>query len=528
MKTIFFTIALVCASCVQYHPKKVETPEVTSWKNKEEVVATGPPCPEKWWEIFQDPQLNELEETAMRQSPTIQAAIAQLKNAQAVYGEVRADQFPSADLFMMAQRQRIAKSTAGQLGAVSAGQATSTSGSSNLSFTPKDLAAPPSPPCPPSPPTTGPVEPTASESVAPAAAGTAAAAVPSAAQTQIPLHFSFFQITPEISYEVDLWGKYWSASKSALMQAKGANEDLAATRLFLAANVAATYFQLCNYDANIDVTQKAIISRTHEVELNQKRAEFGVATNVELREAQVVLRGAESDLEDLKRSRNLTEDALAALVGMPASIFQVKTNGIIPKAPPIPAGLPSALLQKRPDIRRLEYLIESARLDVGVAKTAFFPAVMLYANAGFESNAIHSLFKWQNHVWQLTGTLLQNLYDAGKRSSAVKAAKAKYKQSVANFLQNVMTAYQEVEDALYSIEAAKKRHAIREKELFESDDLYKLSSLRFKNGVENYFIVITAEQTYLQSAQAANDDALQAVTATVQLIRALGGSWQDT
>jgi len=498
-------------SCIQYRPPPVQKPEVTEWKS--EASETGEKLPEKynrytakWWEIFDDPVLNDLQEAALKNSPTIQLQIATLQESRAIWRYVRADQFPQLNLQGNANRTHLAKD------APIGGANTGSSSPSSSSLAPFSLSK--------SPATT---TPTNSSAAAPATAATTA--TPGLGTTVSPRNISFFQVTPELSYEIDFWGKYWGNSQATLMQAKASEEDVRTAYLQLTTSVAQNYFELKAYDETINIYQKTIVYYQHALDLTAARFTGGIVSAQDPLQAEVTLRTTQAQLEEIIRERAYSENSLATLVGIPASLFEFTSQGFTPKFPVIPAGLPMEILKNRPDVRSAEDQVEAARLFVGVAKTAFYPQISLFGIAGYESNKLHNLFKWKNHVLSITGQLLQTVYDGGRNSAELKRTKAVYRETVSTFINTILNAFEEAENAIFTVTSADREVERREAELAAAEDLLEITTLNYLNGLTTYLDVINAEQSLLQAERDYISSIQERAIATVSLVKALGGVW---
>ncbi|MDB6081661.1 MAG: outer membrane protein [Chlamydiia bacterium] len=510
-----YSLLFATTSCLEYNPHKQEVPLVKSWKTKQNTTEPAAKLPEehkiitKWWLIFEDPELNRLQEMALKQSPTLQLAAARLQEAQAFFTVQKSATYPDLNLAGVANRQHFPKTTA------------QSSRNSN------SVTAPPS--------VTSPNAASSSSSVIPSTTTPATTAAVSPASASNPLstitasppkqNQSFLQVAPVFSYEVDFWGRYSKATAAAYADVKAAEEALRTAYLLLTTQIAETYFDLQSQDAKIKVLTRTITSYEKEVSITSTKYTSGLSSALDFVQAEVELSTVQADLEATKNTRMLAENLLATLVGMPASSFTLPEQDFNPKFPHVPEGLPSEILVRRPDVKEAENHVEAARLTVGVAKTAFFPSITLTGAAGYQSNQLSSLFKWKNHVLSGTTSLLQPIFDGGYNLGNLRQAKAQYKQNVAIFLNTVINAYREVEDALYTYEAAKKQYMFREIEVRSAKKLLNLTSLQYENGLIDYLNVIFAERTALTAETDSIKTTREKVFAIVDLIKSLGGTW---
>ena len=514
--TLIFRVLLcfTLGSCVTYNPPPVKTPKATSWKNQTPTDKPLTECPESsmvfnvplapWWTVFNDEILNELEEKAIKQSPTIQNAVAKLEELQALYGVIRSEQFPQLNLSASYERQRFPVDS----GVISQSQQTTSS-----STTPTSPA-----------PVPGGTSPTSSS-----ASTTAAATVPSSAAPAqaFPRHLTTLSVLPTVTYEVDFWGQYWQQAASAFSRYEASAEDLRTALLMLTTNLADQYYQLRSLDNELFVLEKTYTSRKNAYDINEARYEAGIINALDALQAKVELADVEQDMENSKRLRAVSEDAIAVLIGEPASNFHLERKSVALKLPVIPPGIPSVTMQNRPDVRQAEILIEAQRLNVGVAKTAFFPAFTLNGYYGFQSDKAHTLFKWRNHVWDFTCAMVTPIFDAGQNYYNLKQAKAIYKEAVANFCDKVISAYGEIEDALFSVESRKKQVFFLKEEVKAAYEALNIANIRYRNGLIGYLDVIVLEKTALNSERQEVQTTKDEVSSIIQLIKSLGGSWTD-
>ena len=501
------SLLFITTACLEYHPKAINTPNVTQWKTEQkEQVPTV--CPEKWWQAFEDEKLNELEEEAIRQSPTLQLAIARLKEAKASVMITRADQFPELDLTGFANRERLASSTLGQRPMIQ-------------SLNPSRVASAPTQALPivfsaPS----GPI------SLSPTAP-----LPPSPRNTNIPIvntvkqYQTLLQITPEVTYEVDFWGKYSKLTQASVEQMKAQEEALNTAYLMLSTEVAARYFELQSYDAEIEVNQKATEAYEEQVKLSQAQYQAGLVNEINVLQFETEYYSSLAAYEEVTQLRAAAENLLATLVGKAASQFHMEKQKFAPKVLTVAAGLPFTLLKKRPDIRQAEHLVESNRLNVGVAKTAYFPTFIINGQAGYQSNKLSSLFDWKNRIWSATGSLFMPLFDGGRNHGDVLRAKAVYQESVATFLSTVITAYQEVETSLYSYRSLSKEYKQRLAEYRSAKGAKELTLARFDSGLIDYLTVIDADLVELSAQRDEIVTGRSRILANITLIKSLGGSW---
>jgi multidrug efflux system outer membrane protein len=529
---IIFSVSIFAGlpSCIQrYDAPAVNTPNVDSWKSKDKPPTAESPyadCPDPeqvlveasfrpWWKAFNDDKLNELEYEAIKESPKVQAAVARLEQAMGYYGITRASLFPQVVLDVGASRQRISRSqgfagnTANSAAAIpSAKNIVAKDASSSSS-----AAAPAAGPC------------TICLPIAPPMC-----ACPPPAPIPVPkpiTHISTLSVIPTLTYELDFWGKNWQATQSALKQVAAEQEDLQNTLLNLTTSVADAYLQTRTFDNELAILKKTIFTRRNNFKLNKEQYKAGLINGLAVEQARSDYENVAAQIEDTKRLRALSEHSLAELVGKPASTFTLEKVKTLPFLPTIASGFPSAMLQRRPDIRKALALIDSASLDVGVAKTEYFPDFTITLDYGFVSNKASNLFKWKNHVWLAAADAVTPLFTAGRIASNIEYAISKYKQSVASYLDTVLVAFQQVEDALYSIDATKKQllHLMRDEDA--SQKAYDIANTRYRMGLETYLTVVSAERTLLDVERLKIEVTRKQYSNTISLINSLGGYWSN-
>lgn len=520
-------------SCLDYHPPKKEAPMVKSWKTEQVEKKEAAKLPEardvivKWWLIFDDEELNRLQEEALAQNPNLMLAEARLKEAQAFFTIENSNRFPDLTLTGIADRRHLSKN-----GATAVPSLQSTNPNATAAPSPPFNNAPIARGIAPSMPIAAPL-PLLTPAAPPPGAPPPARAPSSPKLPKVPTvpkprrNVSFFQVAPQLSYEVDFWGRYSKAAASAKAEVKGAEEAVRTAYLMLTTQIAQVYYQIQALDAQIRVEKKTIFSYQHQVEITDAKFKAGISPALDFLQADVELTSLQAQYEETKKNRAIAENLLATLLGTPASLFTLPEQNFDPKFPYIPTGLPSEILKQRPDIREAEDNVESARLTVGVAKTAFFPSITLNGVAGYQSNKVSSLFKWKNHILSGTASLLQPIFDGGFNIGQLRLAKAQYEETVAMFLNTVITAYQEVEDSLSTYEISKKQNVFRTAEYKSAAKLLNLTNLQYQNGIIDYLNVIFAERTALTAELDSISTTNNRIFALINLIKSLGGTWES-
>lgn len=522
-KIVFFTLSSLfltgLTSCVQrYDAPPLNTPKVESWKTRETKDTTYADCPapeqilveasfRPWWQVFNDTKLNELEYEAIKESPKVQAAIGRLEQAMAFYGITRASLFPEIDLDVRVSRQRVSP-TAG-LANSSASTLSPAGGSIVAKDSSSSLLVPPVNPCVICPP-------------APVVATPTIPATP-----QPATHFTSIGVLPVLTYDFDFWGKNWQATQSALQQVTAEQEDVQNTLLQLTTSVADTYLQTRTYDRELELLERTLGTRQNNFDLNKTQFDAGLINELAVQQAKSDLESVAAAFENTSKLRSNAEHRLAELVGKPASEFTLERQKTLPALPTIAAGVPSTMLQRRPDIRQGLALIESASLNVGVAKTGYFPDFTLTLDYGFLSNKSSNLFKWKNHTWLAAIDAVTPIFTAGRIASTIDDAKAQYKQAVASYLDTVLVAFKQVEDALFNIEATKRQLNHLKLDVIASQKAYDLADTRYRMGIESYLTVVNTERTLLDAERVEIQVTREQFSNTISLINSLGGYWNN-
>jgi NodT family efflux transporter outer membrane factor (OMF) lipoprotein len=268
-----------------------------------------------------------------------------------------------------------------------------------------------------------------------------------------------------------------------------------------------------------------VVAYQQTLDLTKVRFETGIASDEDVAQAETQLASTQAQATDVGIQRAQLEHAIALLTGQPASTFSLSVALLQGEPPPIPIGLPSQLLERRPDIAASERRMAEANAQIGVTKAAFFPALTFSAAAGLESTSIASWFTWPARFFSIGPTLSQTLFDKGKRAAATEQARAQYDGSVASYRQTVLTAFQEVEDNLSALRILSRELEQQDAAVGSAERTLKLANDRYKSGIDSYLSVITAQTTLLTSQRTAVNLRMQQMTASVELIKALGGGW---
>ncbi|HEU4833548.1 MAG TPA: efflux transporter outer membrane subunit [Pyrinomonadaceae bacterium] len=429
--------------------------ETNDWKfaHPSDAVIRG-----NWWEMFNDPQLNGLEQQANTANQNIALADANFRAARAIVKESRSEYFPTVTTSpsIIVSRQ--------------SGAATH----SNVS--------------------------------------------PGRQSVNYTLPF-------DASWEPDFWGRIRNTVVASASEAQASAADLQNVRLSVEAELAFDYYQLRSLDAEKALLDSSITAYQQQLDLTRVRFQTGIVSDEDVAQAETQLETTQAQATDLGIARAQLEHAIALLTGQPASTFSLAPAPSDAKPPAVPVGLPSQLLERRPDIAAAERRVAEANADIGVTKAAFFPSLVLGVTGGVESTSIASWFTWPARFFSLGPTLSQTLFDKGRRKAATEVARAQYDATVANYRNTVLTSFQEVEDNLAALRILSHELDQQNEAVASAQRALTLSNERYKSGIDSYLNVITAQATLLNNQRTVVNLRTQQMTASVELIKALGGGW---
>ena len=332
----------------------------------------------------------------------------------------------------------------------------------------------------------------------------------------------------DATWEPDLWGRVRNTVRANTAEAQASAADVQNVRLSVEAELAFDYYQLRSNDAEKRLLDATIAAFQQQLELTRVRLQTGIASDEDVAQAETQLETTQAQATDLGIQRAQLEHAIALLTGQPASTFSLPAETQAEAPPGIPVGVPSQLLERRPDIAAAERRVAAANAEIGVTKAAFFPSLVLSGTAGLESTSIASWFTWPARFFSLGPTLSQTLFDKGRRAAATEIARADYDATVATYRQTVLTAFQEVEDNLAALRILQQELDQQNTAVASAQRALQLATDRYKSGIDSYLNVITAQATLLSSQRSAVNLQMQQMTASVELIKALGGGWNDT
>jgi NodT family efflux transporter outer membrane factor (OMF) lipoprotein len=343
---------------------------------------------------------------------------------------------------------------------------------------------------------------------------------PSSAST-----FTEYALPFDASWEPDFWGRIRNTVKANSLEAQATLADLENVRLTVQAEVAVDYFQLRVLDSQKQLLDATVIAYQESLKLTQAQYGAGLASGQDVAQAETQLNTTLAQATDLGIQRAQLEHAIATLLGQPASSFSIATNSLTTKPVAIPFGVPSQLLERRPDIAAAERRVAEANAQIGVARAAYFPTITLSGSVGYQSTSLGNLVSGPSLAWAVGSTLAQTLFDGGKRQAVTQQARAIYRGTVANYRQTVLTAFQEVEDNLSTLRILSQELQQQNGAVESSQHDLTLEKARYQSGLDSYLTVIAAQTTLLGNQETAMNLRMQQMTASVQLIKALGGGW---
>jgi NodT family efflux transporter outer membrane factor (OMF) lipoprotein len=348
---------------------------------------------------------------------------------------------------------------------------------------------------------------------------------PQTSSSPTPFRVTEYALPFDASWELDFWGQIRNIVKASSLEAQATLADLENVRLAVQAEVAADYFQLRVLDAQKQIVDAAVLAYQESLRLTQVQQKTGLASGQDVAQAETQLDIARAQATDLGIQRTQLEHAIATLLGKPASTFSIATNPLTAEPIAIPVGVPSQLLERRPDIAATERRVAEANAQIGVARAAYFPTITLSGSAGYQSSSLGKLISGPDFVWSVGASVAQTLFDAGKRQAVTEQARAIYEGAVANYRQTVLIAFQEVEDNLSTLRILSQELQQQNAAVESSRHYLTLAKDRYQSGMDSYLNVITAQTTLLGNQETVMNLRMQQMTASVQLVKALGGGW---
>ena len=337
--------------------------------------------------------------------------------------------------------------------------------------------------------------------------------------------FNDFVLPVDLSYQVNVWGRVSKNVESYREQAQASAADLAVVNLTMHADLAIDYFAARTLDAEEKLLRDTVAQYKQALQLNEELYKGGLASEVEVEQARTILETTQAQLVDVGVARAQYEHAAAVLVGKPPAEFSLPPLPLTTPPPPIPVGIPSELLERRPDIAASERRVASANAQVGLARTAYYPLVNILGSGGFESGTITTLLQGPSAFWSLGGSALATVFDGGRRHAENEEAKAAYESTVASYRQTVLTAFQQVEDNLAALRVLEQEASVQAIAVQSAQRSLHLSNTRYEGGVTSYLEVITAENAALSDEVTALNILGRRMASAVLLVEALGGGW---
>ena len=429
-----------------------------------------------WWELFGDPQLNALEQQVNVSNQNIAAAFASFMQARAVVKEAQSQYFPTLSVSPSVSRTRSSANLASGTAASGAGTTGGTGGTTTV-------------------------------------AGSGGAI------------FNNFDLPFDASWTPDLWGRVRNTVRGNVAAAQASAADLENTRLTAQAELAVDYYELRTQDTLKQLLDQTVVAYQESLDLTRAQYETGIGTDEAVAQAEIQLKSTQAQDTNLGIARAQYEHAIALLVGQQASTFSIPPEPLKASPPSIPIGVPSQLLERRPDVAASERLMAQANAQIGVARAAYFPTLTLSAAGGFESSSVSDWLTWPSRFWSVGPTLAETLFDAGLRRATVQQYQAAYDQTVATYRQTVLTAFQQVEDNLAALRILAIQLQQQDDAVASSKRFLNIATDRYKLGLDPYLDVITAQTAFLSNQQTAVSLRMQQLTDSVQLIEALGGGW---
>ena len=449
-----------------YHRPAAQTP--SAWKEQppegwktaapQETISKG-----NWWEVFGDPQLNDLEVRAIAANHGVLAAAQRVIEAQQSARVVRSNLFPSIGAGPSVGRSR-------------------TSGNRPLG--------------------------------------------PGAADTSFTANT--FSLPLQASYQVDLWGQIRRELESANATTQVSVAEYENVLLTVKSDVASFYIMARFIDQERAILRDNLALQQRALDLAQVRHSGGVASGLDVSEAETLLDTTQATLVGLGVQRSQFEHALAVLLGVPPAEFSLAEKPLDLTPPAIPAGLPSDLLERRPDVAAAERTMQARNAEIGVARAAYFPSLSLTAGSGYLSADVTKLVNLPSLAWSAAANIAQPIYTGGRLSANLLRARATYQESTENYRAQVLKAFQEVEDALSGLRVLEQEAAAYDRAVKSAQQTVDISSARYREGLANYLEIITAESNLLANQRIADQILEQRLLTTTQLIQALGGGWQES
>jgi NodT family efflux transporter outer membrane factor (OMF) lipoprotein len=439
----------------------------------------------QWWEMFGDPKLNALEDRVAISNQSIIAAEANYRAAYALVLEAQAQLFPTFNLAPSATREKTSAALAG----IGGGSVGTTAGTTTTT-------------------------------------GTTSGSTPPQSTTTAP--HNIFTLPLEASYQIDLWGSIRNTVAANRFSAQASAATLANALLSTQSTLAQDYFQLRVADEQRRILDTTVADYRAVLAMVRTLFEQGLDSDEDVAAAETQLDSAIAQATDVGVARAEYEHAIAVLIGVPPGKFSIPYEHFNQALPVVPVSVPSDLLERRPDVAAAERQVAQTNAQIGVARAAYFPTLSLSAAIGYESTALSKLIEAPNLFWSAGPTLTQNVFDGGERRAAVMQARAQNEAQAATYRQTVLSAFQSVEDQLSSLRILSEELAQQQRATLAAKHTVELSIVRYRNGVDSYVNVITAENAFLSARETELQVRLRQLTSSVSLINDLGGGWTSS
>lgn len=468
-KIIFIGFCLLLHGCHVGPRYKTPSSAIPSQWKSTQIAPTVATNIEYWWEIFNDSSLDTLEKKAIARNYNLYIALEKVAEARAIAGARHADLYPQIAL----------------------------NGGYNYS---QDQVK----------------------------AHTSRKAKALGFLDSIQIREQSYMFPNILSYELDLWGKYRGEYKAALFNAQAEQDNAKAVLLTLTSELASNYFNLRAIDTQIHLLNETLILLNGILNFHTSRYKVGIDNYIDIAQAEKTLEIIKAEYEESLLQRSLFENAIATLVGVPASEFHIESNLLEENVPIIPSGIPSSILTKRPDIAQAERTMASKHALINVAYSSFFPALQLTGGLGFSSIQLKHFLSLKNYLFQFGANILQSIFDAGRNRSNLDAAKARFQQAEGSYQEVILKAFREVEDSLSSIEYQEKKSRQLEKAFIASQKIALLSNKRYKVGIVNELEVLNNKKSLIDVHRLWIMIIDARYQSTISLIKSLGGSWEST
>ncbi|MFY9910385.1 MAG: efflux transporter outer membrane subunit [Candidatus Sulfotelmatobacter sp.] len=466
------TLAAGCTVGPRYSRAPAPTPAPDAWKTQPPWQQAAPKdqIPKSaWWQVYNDPTLNGYEERLLKANQSLLAAADRLDQARSLARVATADFFPQLAADPNATRER---------------------GSGNR---PLNGEAP---------------------------------VINGVTQTVPPYTENVFTIPFSLNWEADVFGRVRRNVEAANANLQSTAADLQNAQLVLTAELAGDYFSLRELDAEYQVVQESVGYERKGLDLVNRRHSGGIASGLEVAQQATVLDSSIAQLSLVQQSRDQYEHAIAVLLGQPASSFSIPPSPLTATPPPVPLGVPSDVLERRPDIASAERQMAYENAEVGLARTAFYPHIEISnTGGGWQSTSITNLLSAPSLFWSLGADALQPILQGGRNRANLAAARAAYDQAVANYRQTVLTAFQQVEDGISNLSTLAQALATQGTAVEDARRALAIANDRYVGGVTNYLDVITAQTTLLSNQRLETQLLGQQMVSSVYLVKALGGGW---